>query len=61
MKAGDPKKASAEYLIVVGFLDDKDLKPLALSKLVKSLEAQNDKAGAEKYLQQLKSEFPDWK
>ncbi len=61
MKAGNAKKASAEYLIVVGFLDDKDLKPLALSKLVKSLEAQNDKAGAEKYRQQLKSEFPDWK
>ena len=36
MKANDPQKASAEYLIVVGFLDDKELKPLALSKLDQS-------------------------
>lgn len=61
MKAGDPKKASAEYLIVIGFLDDKNLKPLALSKLVTALEAQGDKPQAEKYRRQLKAEFPDWK
>ena len=61
MKAGDPKKASAEYLIVIGFLDDKNLKPLALSKLVAALEAQGDKPQAEKYRRQLKAEFPDWK
>ncbi len=61
MKAGDPKKASAEYLIVVGFLDDKELKPLALHKLIEALEKQGDKAEAEKYRQQLKTEFPDWK
>jgi tetratricopeptide (TPR) repeat protein len=61
MEAGDPKKASAQYLIVVGFLDDKTLKPLALSKLVKALEAQGDTAEAEKYRRQLESEFPDWK
>jgi tetratricopeptide (TPR) repeat protein len=61
MKAGDPKKASAEYLIVVGFLDDKELKPLALHKLIEALEKQGDNAEAEKYRQQLKAEFPDWK
>jgi tetratricopeptide (TPR) repeat protein len=61
MKAGDPKKASAEYLIVIGFLDDKNLKPLALDKLIKALEAQGDKPQAEKYRRQLKAEFPDWK
>jgi tetratricopeptide (TPR) repeat protein len=61
MKAGDAKKASAEYLVVVGFLDDRELKPLALSKLVAALEAQHDKAEAEKYRRQLKAEFPDWK
>lgn len=61
MTAGDPKKASAEYLIVVGFLDDKNIKPLALSKLVKALEAQGDKSEAEKYRRQLKAEFPEWK
>ena len=61
MKAKNPKKASAEYLVVVGFLDDKELKPLALSKLVTALEQQGDNAEAEKYRTQLKSEFPDWK
>jgi tetratricopeptide (TPR) repeat protein len=61
MKAGDAKKASAEYLIVVNFHEDKDLKPLALSKLVAALETQGDKPEAEKYRQQLKSGFPDWK
>jgi tetratricopeptide (TPR) repeat protein len=61
MKANDPKLASAEYLIVVGFLDDKELKPLALWKLIQALEAQGDAAEAEKTRQQLQQEFPDWK
>lgn len=61
MKAGDAKKASAEYLIVVNFHEDKDLKPLALSKLVTALEKQGDKTEAEKYRQQLEAGFPDWK
>lgn len=61
LKAGDARKASAEYLIVVGFLEDKELKPLALSKLIQAFDAQGDQAGAEKYRQQLKTEFPDWK
>lgn len=57
----NPKKASAEYLIVVGFLEDKEVKPLALWKLIQALEAQNDQAEAAKYRKQLQSEFPDWK
>ena len=61
MKADDPKKAAASYLTVIGFSADKDLKPLALWKLIQALEKQGDKAEAEKYRQQLKSEFPDWK
>ncbi len=61
MKAGNPKKASAEYLIVVGFLDDKDLKPRALQKLIEALEKQGDKVEAAKYRRQLNSEFPDRK
>ncbi|MCX6866344.1 MAG: tetratricopeptide repeat protein [Verrucomicrobia bacterium] len=61
IKAADPKKASAEYLIVVKFHEDKDLKPLALWKLVSALEQQKDKAEADKYRLQLKTEFPDWK
>ena len=61
MKADNPKKASAEFLIVVKFHEDKDLKPLALWKLIAALEQQGDKSEAEKYRQQLKAEFPDWK
>jgi tetratricopeptide (TPR) repeat protein len=60
MKAGDPRKASAEYIIVVSFHDDKDLKPRALHKLIEALEKQGDQAEADKYRAQLKSEFPDW-
>jgi TolA-binding protein len=61
MKADNPKKASAEYLVVVNFHEDKDLKPLALHKLIDALEKQGDKTEAAKYRQQLKSAFPDWK
>jgi TolA-binding protein len=61
MKSGNAKKASAEYLIVVNFHEDKDLKPLALWKLIQALEKQADKAEADKYRQQLAAQFPDWK
>ncbi|MCB1131836.1 MAG: tetratricopeptide repeat protein, partial [Verrucomicrobiae bacterium] len=60
LKAGDPKQAAAEYLIVVNFHEDKELKPLALSKLVEALEKQGDKTEAETYRQQLQREFPGW-
>ncbi|HEX5790241.1 MAG TPA: tetratricopeptide repeat protein [Luteolibacter sp.] len=61
MKDGDAKKASAQYLIVISFVDDKDLKPLALSKLASAQESMGEQAEAAKYRQQLKAEFPDWK
>jgi TolA-binding protein len=61
LRAGDAKTAAGKYLIVVEFHDDKELKPLALWKLVQALEKQSDSAEAEKYRQRLKSEFPDWK
>ncbi len=60
MKADDSRKAAAEYLIVVNFHDDKELKPLALWKLIQALEAQGDKSEAETYRRQLESGFPDW-
>ncbi len=61
MQAEEPSKASAQYLIVVSFIEDNDLKPRALHKLIKALEAQEDEPEAEKYRQQLLTEFPDWK
>ena len=53
--------AAKEYTIVVEFHDDKDLKPLAMHKLIEVLTKQNDKAAAAKYRTQLQSDFPDWK
>ncbi len=61
LKAGDAKTAAGKYLIVVEFHDDKDLKPLAIWKLIQALEQQTDPAEVEKYRLKLKTEFPDWK
>jgi tetratricopeptide (TPR) repeat protein len=62
LQAGDAKTAAGKYLIVVEFnADDKELKPLALFKLIKAFEQQADTPAAEKYRLQLKSEFPNWK
>jgi tetratricopeptide (TPR) repeat protein len=61
IQANNPKKASAEYLIVVNFHEDRELKPLALSKLIKALEQQNDTTEADNYRKQLETGFPDWK
>ncbi len=58
--ANDPAGAAAEYTIVVEFHDDKDLKPLALHKLIAILVTQNDATGADKYRRQLLAEFPTW-
>jgi len=60
LKGGDAKKASAEYLVVVQFHEDKDLKPRALHKLIQAFKAQGDQAEAAKYEEQLKREFPTW-
>ena len=60
LNKGDAKTAAGKYLIVVKFHDDKDLKPLALWKTIQALEQQGDKAEADKYRQQLKTEFPAW-
>ena len=59
--ANDLGGAAKDYTIVAELHDDKDLKPLALHKLVGVLERQNDAAAAEKYRQQLKADFPRWK
>ena len=60
-EAKDMGKAAAAYLLVIGFHEDKDLKPLAISKLIRTYEQQGKLAEAEKSRQQLKTEFPDWK
>ncbi len=53
--------AAADYLNVIQFHEDKDLKPLAISKYIHVLESQGNAAEAEKYRLKLKTEFPEWK
>jgi tetratricopeptide (TPR) repeat protein len=61
LQAGDSKVAAGKYLIVVSFINDKELKPLALFKLIGAFEKQGDTLEVEKYRRQLSTEFPDWK
>jgi len=60
-KENDFKQAAANYLNVVNFHDDNDLKPLALFKLSEAFTKSGDAAEAAKYQAQLQSEFPKWK
>ncbi len=53
--------AGADYLKVISFHEDKDLKPLAIWKYLLVLEKQGNAGEAEKYRQQLTTDFPDWK
>ena len=60
-EAKDMGKATAAYLYVAEFSVDKDLKPLALWKLIKAYQQQGNSAEAARYQGQLETEFPDWK
>ncbi|MEO5914727.1 MAG: tetratricopeptide repeat protein [Luteolibacter sp.] len=61
MQAKQLDAAGADYLNVISFHEDKDLKPLAISKYIQVLIAQGKTDEVEKYRQQLKNDFPDWK
>lgn len=54
-------QAAADYLYVINFHEDADLKPLAISKYIAVLEAQGKAEEAAKYRTKLTGEFPDWK
>jgi tetratricopeptide (TPR) repeat protein len=60
-KAKNFGPAAADYLNVIQFHEDADLKPLAISKYIRVLEEQGKAAEAEKYRLQLKTEFSNWK
>lgn len=60
-KAKDYGPAAADFLNVIQFHEDADLKPLAIWKYIQVLEQQGQAAEAEKYRQQLLTGFPDWK
>jgi tetratricopeptide (TPR) repeat protein len=61
IEEGDIGKAAADYLYVISFQDDTDLKPLAIFKYIAVLEKQGKTEEAAKYKAQLAKDFPDWK
>lgn len=60
LAAGNPNQAAAEYLKIIQFSDDKEIKPKALHRIIGILDAQGKSTEAERYRDQLKREFPDW-
>lgn len=61
LRAGEAGAAAGDFVYVVSFIDDRDLKPRALWRLGQALGKTGDSAGAAKYEQQLLKEFPAWK
>jgi TolA-binding protein len=53
--------AASNYVVVANLIDDKELKPLAIWKLIKTLEKQGNAAEARRYQGILQSDFPDFK
>lgn len=60
LRAGQAEAAARDFIYVVSFIDDRDLKPRALWKLSQALSKKGDTAEAAKYDDQLKKEFPAW-
>lgn len=54
-------QAAADYLYVINFHDDADLKPLAIHKYIAVLETQGKADEAAKFKLQLAKDFPKWK
>jgi tetratricopeptide (TPR) repeat protein len=54
-------QAAADYLYVINFHDDADLKPLAIHKYIGVLEKQGNAAEAAKFASKLATDFPGWK
>lgn len=61
LRAGEAGAAAGDFVYVVSFIDDRDLKPRALWRLGQALGKTGDSTGAAKYEQQLLKEFPAWK
>lgn len=57
----DLESAASHYVVVANLIDDKELKPLALWKLMKTLEKQGNPAEARRYQGILQSDFPGFK
>ena len=54
-------QAAADYLYVINFYEDADLKPLAIHHYIGVLKKQANTAEAAKFATKLATEFPDWK
>lgn len=54
-------QAAADYLYVINFYEDADLKPLAIHNYIGVLKKQANAAEAAKFATKLATEFPDWK
>ena len=61
VQVNDLGKAAADYLTVINFHEDTDLKPLAIHKYIGVLEKQSNTTEAAKFASKLAAEFPDWK
>lgn len=61
IEENDLGKAGADYLYVVNFHEDADLKPLAIHKYIGVLEKQGKADEAAMYKTKLTTDFPDWK
>jgi tetratricopeptide (TPR) repeat protein len=61
IEEGNIGQAAADYLYVINFHEDADLKPLAISKYIAVLETQGKADEAAKYQAQLAKDFPNWK
>ena len=60
LRAGAAEAAAGDFVYVVSFIDDRDLKPRALWKLSQALTLKGNASEAAKYDEQLKKEFSAW-
>jgi len=56
---GDLDEAIAQFVVVAELVDDKELRPEALRKLIAALDKKGDKAEADRYRKILKEAFPE--
>lgn len=61
MALGKPDEAQKKYAGVALLIEDARLKPLAISRLIKALEANQDTTKAAQYRKELTEKFPNWK
>ncbi len=61
MALNQPEEAQKKYAGVALLIEDKRLKPMAISRLIKALEANQDSEKAAAYRKELAEQFPQWK